>query len=279
MNLSRKSRKPRAGSRKRSPTLQCGGNSKVPPFIGGESREPTVGLISLGCAKNLVDSEKILGNLARAGFLICEDDKDAQVVIVNTCSFVRPAREESSVYIRELCRRKETGHLQGVVIVGCMAQQEGERLFKMFKQVDAVVGFKGYSEIDSVLRRVMEGEKGILVLGLPEKFEAETSRLLLTPPHYAYLRIAEGCDNTCTFCTIPAIKGGYRSKKSEEVLKEAVELASTGVKELILIAQDTAAYGRDLSGGDSQDIAGLLRRLNAVMDWNGFAFCMRIPRV
>jgi ribosomal protein S12 methylthiotransferase len=272
--LRKKSREPKAESLAAAPARR----NKAAEFIlrvidnadtesreqRAESRKVSVGLISLGCAKNLVDSEKILGTLAGDGFLICEDDKDAQIVIVNTCSFVAPAREESFFHIRELCRRKESGLLWGIVIAGCMAQQEGKNLFKMFRAVDAVVSFKGYPEIGSILRRILEGEKELAVLGLPEKFEAETSRLLLTPPHYAYLRIAEGCDNTCTFCTIPTIKGRYRSKKPEEVLKEARELASAGVRELILIAQDTAAYGTDLSGCDSQDIAALLRQINGV---------------
>ena len=216
-----------------------------------------------------MDSEKILGSLARSGFLICADDRDAQIVIVNTCSFVRPARKETFSHIRELCCRKEAGRLRGLVVAGCMAQQKGEKLFKMFKQIDAVVAFKGYPEIGPILRRILKGEKRITVLGIPDKFEVETSRLLLTLPHYAYLRIAEGCDNSCTFCTIPAIKGRYRSKKPDEVLKEARELASAGVKELILIAQDTAAYGSDLPNGESQDLASLLGNISAVegVEW------------
>ncbi|MFH1422061.1 MAG: 30S ribosomal protein S12 methylthiotransferase RimO [Planctomycetota bacterium] len=224
----------------------------------------SVGLVSLGCAKNLVDSEKILGNLATAGFAICADDADADIIIINTCSFVQPAREESLRCIKEFCRRKKEGKLQNIIVTGCLAQQEGADLFKKVKGVDAAVSFKYYPDIASILERLLIGEKRITAVGLPEKFDAEVSRLLLTFPHYAYLRVAEGCDNTCTFCTIPSIKGKYRSKPLAEIMKEANELTGAGVKELILIAQDTAAYGKDFQEADSTDIATVLKNLCSI---------------
>ncbi len=220
----------------------------------------TFGMVSLGCPKNLVDSEKIAASMLKGGFILCQDEASADVVIVNTCSFIAPAREESVSVINEFASLRRKGAIRALVVAGCMAQQERESLLEAHPEVDAAVSFSAYGHMAQIVRGFLE--KGVRVFEGEREYElgAETGRLLLSGPCSAYLRIAEGCSNACTFCTIPAIRGPLRSKPPAAVLEEAAELVKSGVRELVLIAQDTTAYGSDLD--EDTDLARLLVSLS-----------------
>ena len=210
-----------------------------------------MGLISLGCAKNEVDAERILGAAAEAGWLICGDPVDADVVVVNTCAFIEPAKGESLGAIRSALALKQAGACRAVVVAGCMAQRYGRELSRELPEVDAWVGLAEARRVHQVARDLLEGRlepPALLIPPLPATFGEEGSRLRITPKHYAYLRIAEGCDNRCSYCAIPIIRGPLRSKPVELCLAEARQLAQDGCRELILIAQDTTNYGLDLYG-------------------------------
>ncbi len=222
----------------------------------------TFGLVSLGCPKNLVDSEKIAASMLEGDFLLCEDEKTAEVVIVNTCCFIEPARKEALSVINELAELKRHGGIRALIVAGCMAQQEGEKLLETLPEVDAAVTFSAYPRIAALARCVLEKKDRFFEGEREYELQAETGRLILSGPYTAYLRIAEGCSNKCTFCTIPKIRGPFRSKTPEAVLEEARELAEFGIKELVVIAQDTTAYGSDLDEGI--DVAELLVRLSEV---------------
>jgi len=235
-------------------------------------REPVkVALVALGCVKNLVDSEKMLGALAEAGAVITADEADADVIVINTCGFLQLARAEAHEVIAEAVARKRAGRCRRVVVAGCLVQRDGRRLLRDVPGIDALVGVH---RRDDVVRAALAalghaakppGRKHRpapdLYLGEYHPHVAlDTARLRLTPRHYAYLRISEGCDQKCTFCTIPAIRGPMHSKPVEMVLAEARELVADGVRELNLIGQDTTGYGRDI--GYKPGLAGLLRRLD-----------------
>jgi ribosomal protein S12 methylthiotransferase len=222
----------------------------------------TFGLVSLGCPKNLVDSEKIAARMLEAGFLLCEDEKTAEVVIVNTCCFIAPAREEALSVINEFADLKRRKGIEALVVAGCMAQQEGEKLLETHPGVDAAVSFSAYPRIAALVRRVLDRRERFFEGEREYELGPETGRLILSGPYTAYLRIAEGCSNACTFCTIPAIRGPLRSKLPEAVLEEARELAAFGIRELVVIAQDTTAYGSDLD--ENIEVAELLARLSEI---------------
>lgn len=221
-----------------------------------------VGLVSLGCAKNLVDSEIMLGLLAREGMEITPDARSADVLVVNTCGFIGEAQAESVETILELAQEKEKGRCRALVVTGCLAQEQKDALLQEIPEIDAVVGTGHFPEIVEVARRALAGERVVVhsdrrradVTGLP--------RILATPPGTAYLKIAEGCDNACTFCAIPRFRGGFQSRTVEDLVREARDLAARGVRELILVAQDSSAFGRDLTPPSS--LAHLLRRLSEV---------------
>jgi ribosomal protein S12 methylthiotransferase len=211
------------------------------------NREVNVGLISLGCPKNTVDSETMLGKLAHEGFCIVGDIEMADAVIVNTCGFIEPARQEAIEQLKEAAWYKENGRLKCVIAAGCLAQRMGKELLEQVPQIDAIVGL---SDRDKIARIVADSVKSFekrCYLSQDNDFVADDrGRLLTTPPHYAYLRISEGCDRHCAFCTIPGIRGRFRSKELKAVAREALELSQSGVKELIIIAQDSSYYGKDL---------------------------------
>ena len=212
-----------------------------------EQRIARIGIVSLGCPKNMVDSEVLLGRIGAEGYVIVADPHDADLVMVNTCGFLQAAREESLGVLRELAALKGKGRIRGILVVGCMAELYREKLRREVPEIDGVLGLNRYGEIGAAIGRILSGGEPFVWPGeqIPT-FEAEVGRLRLTPRHYAYLRIAEGCDHTCSFCLIPAIKGPYRSKEPRAVLREAEELVADGAVELNLIAQDTTNYGRDL---------------------------------
>ncbi len=230
------------------------------------SRPTRVAFVSLGCAKNLVDSEKMLGQLAEAGCVITAEEADADVVVVNTCGFLSAAREEALETIHGVTRLKESAGVKRVVVTGCLVQRDGEALLKAAPGIDALVGVNNR---DDVVRAVLAGRsKGRKGRRSVDRFlgayyphvDDDTARLRITPKHYAYLRISEGCDQKCTFCTIPAIRGPMHSKPPQAILAEARELVADGAVEINLIGQDTTSYGADLE--DRPGLAGLLRRLN-----------------
>ncbi|MBE3097978.1 MAG: 30S ribosomal protein S12 methylthiotransferase RimO [Planctomycetes bacterium] len=231
---------------------------------------PTVALVSLGCPKNLVDSERMLAGLALGGFAVTTDADGADVAIVNTCAFLDLARAESDQHLDALEALKRRGRLGRIVVAGCMAQRYGRQVLQRHPGVDAVVGIAGRDELAGICRRVLSrprqkrgrarpGAARPLVCVGPHAAAPpdDRERLRLTPRHYAYLRISEGCDNRCAYCAIPEIRGPLRSKPPDQVLAEAEELVADGAKELILIAQDTTAYGRDFAAHDGRLAAGL----------------------
>jgi ribosomal protein S12 methylthiotransferase len=237
----------------------------------------TYAFVSLGCPKNLVDSERMLGKLAQEGYALVADADGADVVVVNTCGFIEPARQESLAVIREMLSLKRKGKVGAVVVAGCLAERKKEELLDEVPEVDHILGVFGREEIAQVVDRTLLGPKRLrgdtaaeqrsLFRPAPVRSQDDTARLRITPRHYAYLKISEGCDRLCTFCAIPGMRGKHVTKPLEEVLREARELAADGVRELIVVAQDTTYYGMDLYG--RVRLAELLRRLNEVdgLEW------------
>jgi len=207
-----------------------------------------VALIHLGCARNLIDSELILGRMAEEGLVVTGDPSEAHTVVLNTCSFIGPAREESHGAIRDLVERKQAGDLGAVVVAGCLVQRYRRTLERQYPDVDMFAEISDYRALARNIRSMSEGEKHQRYLEGPGLREPrrEGARLLATPGSYAYLRISHGCDHTCSFCAIPSIRGPHRSKRPAAVLEEAEELIAAGVKELVLVAEDSTAWGRDL---------------------------------
>src|SRR5438067_2414328 len=225
--------------------------------------------ISLGCPKNLVDSERMLGKLAQDGYALQPDAEGADVVVVNTCGFIEPARQESLAVIREMLELKKAGKVGAVVVAGCMAERQREVLLEAVPEVDQIVGVFGREEIAQVVDRAVShsDEQRSLFRPAPVRALEDTSRLRITPRHYAYLKISEGCDRLCTYCAIPKMRGKHITKPIEEVIREARELAADGVRELIVVAQDTTYYGFDLYGRTR--LADLIRELDKVdgIEW------------
>jgi len=208
----------------------------------------TVSLVHLGCARNLIDSEVMLARMAEEGCLVSGSLDDAEVGIVNTCSFIGPARAESEGAIRALVERKQRGELRAVVVAGCLVQRYRHELLGRFPEVDLFAEISDYAALARAVRALgtpLAGPRYLSNGGLRAP-EREGSRLLATPGSYAYLRISHGCDHTCAFCAIPSIRGPHRSKRPEAVLDEARELIGAGVKELVLVAEDSTAWGRDI---------------------------------
>jgi ribosomal protein S12 methylthiotransferase len=230
-------------------------------------RETRVSFVSLGCAKNLVDSEKMLGQLAEAGCAITNDEDHADVMVINTCGFLEASRTEAEAIIGAALERKSAGKLKRVVVAGCLVQRDREEVLKRNPGIDSLVGVNNRDDIVRAVTGIAKRGKAAAVdvfLGDYHPFvQIDTARLRLTPRHYAYLRISEGCDQKCTFCTIPSIRGRMHCKPPHMVLAEARELVEDGAVELNLIGQDTTSYGigeDPLEGG----LAGLLRQLNGV---------------
>ena len=219
---------------------------------------------TLGCSKNLVDSEQMLGILDDE-YTLCDEAQDADIVIVNTCSFIHDAREESIGTILDLAKLKKDGHLEKLLVTGCLSQRYPEDLLVEIPEIDAVVGTGNFFKIGEVLKNIESGSKEkIFVESIDLLIPEDLPRILTTPSHYAYLKIAEGCDNLCTYCIIPKLRGKYRSRKIEDIVEEAKDLALLGIKEFIVIAQDTTRYGMDLYGGPKLDL--LLDELSKIED-------------
>lgn len=225
-----------------------------------------VSLISLGCARNLVDSEVLLGHVVEEGLQVVTDPEDADVVVVNTCGFIDTAKQESIDTILSVARLKQDGGLKGVVAVGCLAQRYGDELKRSVPELDAVFGLSDYSGVPAVVRRIVNGSARRWVAtvdgGRPKGPRSDQKRFLLTPKSFAYLRISEGCDHTCTFCAIPSMRGRNRSKPIDVLVEEARGLAAAGVQELVVVAEDSTAYGLDTTR--KRQIHVLLERLGEV---------------
>ena len=238
-----------------------------------------IGVVSLGCPKNLVDSETMLGLIHEDNFEITNDPAEAEIIIVNTCGFIESAKEESINTILQMAEYKKSGSCRYIIVTGCLGQRYADELFNELPEVDAIAGVEVYDEIGSIIKRVMNGERFIMLeRSKPDVIYTSKDtflpRILTTPPYTAYLKIAEGCDNCCSYCAIPSIRGPYRSKPMEQVLKEARALADGGVKELIVVAQDTTRYGEDLPGGRLL-LADLLKELNKIesLKWIRVMYC------
>lgn len=225
-----------------------------------------IGMISLGCPKNQVDAEVMLAKLQNDGFEIVNDPMDADLVIVNTCGFIEDAKKESIENILDMISYKEDCPELKVLVTGCLAQRYQSEILNEIPEVDGVIGIGANEDICDVCNRLIAGKK---VEEYPEKtnLKIEGDRMLTTPPYSAYLKIAEGCSNHCTYCAIPAIRGEFRSRPSESILSEAQKLAAEGVKELVVVAQDTTRYGEDLYGKNA--LVPLLRALSKVegIEW------------
>src|SRR6478672_11802539 len=235
----------------------------------------TYAFVSLGCPKNTVDSERMLGKLAQDGYALSADADGADVVVVNTCGFIEPARQESLAVIREMLALKEQGRVGAVVVAGCMAERQRDVLLEQVPGVDQIVGVFGREDIAQVVDRAIahRDEQRSLFRPAPVRALEDTARLRITPRHFAYLKISEGCDRLCTYCAIPQMRGKHVTKPIEEVVREARELAADGVRELIIVAQDTTYYGLDLYGRTR--LAELLRELDRIdgIEWIRVLYC------
>lgn len=225
-----------------------------------------IGMISLGCPKNQVDAEIMLSKLQNDGFEIVTDPIDADIVIVNTCGFIEDAKCESIENVLDMVSMKEEAPRLKVLVTGCLAERYQSEIFAEIPETDAVIGIGANEDICEICNRIIEGER---VEEFPDKanLKIEGDRVLTTPPYSAYLKIAEGCSNHCTYCAIPSIRGEYRSRPSESILAEAKKLAGEGVKELVVVAQDTTRYGEDLYGKNA--LVPMLKALSAIegIEW------------
>ena len=229
--------------------------------------------VSLGCDKNLVDSEHMLGLLAGRGYEMTDEESDADVIIINTCCFIHDAKEESVSGILEMAEYRREGKCRALVVAGCMAQRYGQEILDEIPEVDAVLGTNSYAKLPEILDEILSGSRKLILeplTGLPDN---GGKRVMTTGGHYEYLKIAEGCDKHCTYCIIPSLRGSYRSVPMEELLAEAESLAADGVKELILVAQETTVYGKDLYGRKSLHV--LLKRLCEIpsLRWIRILYC------
>ena len=229
--------------------------------------------ISLGCDKNLVDTEKMLGLLGHEGYSFVDDETVADIIVVNTCCFIGDAKEESINTILDMARMKEEGQCKALIVTGCLAQRYKEEITTEIPEVDAVLGTTSYEEIAKAVKTALGGEKMHVFESIDAPVSPATDRLVTTGGHYAFLKIAEGCDKRCTYCIIPYLRGKFRSVPMEQLIHEAEELAEKGVKELILVAQETTLYGKDLYG--EKKLPELLKRLAAIdgIQWIRLQYC------
>ncbi|HHT87839.1 MAG TPA: 30S ribosomal protein S12 methylthiotransferase RimO [Clostridiales bacterium] len=229
--------------------------------------------ISLGCDKNLVDSENMLGILHDNGYIITDNESKADIIIINTCCFIHDAKEESIETILEMADYKKIGNLKALIVTGCLAERYKDEILEEIPEVDALLGTTAISEILHVIDEVMDGKKHTCFADLNRQPAIISKRVISTVPYYSYLKIAEGCDKHCTYCIIPKLRGKYRSRAMDELTDEASYLASNGVKELILVAQETTLYGVDLYG--KKALPELLRRLCKIsgIEWIRLLYC------
>lgn len=219
----------------------------------------TIGFISLGCAKNQVDCERMMFRVQEAGYTVSDGVVDCDVVVINTCGFIDSAKSEAIDHILRVAELKKAGRVGKILVTGCLSQRYPDEIRQELPEVDGVLGTGSYTEIVPAIEELLE-DKHVEDLGSIDAPEVETGRIMTTPAHYAYIKIAEGCDNRCAYCIIPYLRGRYRSRQMDDILYEARMLAESGVKELIVVAQDTSRYGTDLPG-HKRLLAPLLREL------------------
>ena len=229
--------------------------------------------ISLGCDKNLVDSEVMLGLLDKKGYQIVDSEEDADIIVVNTCCFIHDAKEESIQTILEMAEYKKEGKLKALIVTGCLAQRYQQEIIDEIPEVDAVLGTTSYDHIVEAVEEALAGNGHVVLEDVDALPDVKEKRLVTTGGHYAYMKIDEGCDKHCTYCIIPKLRGNYRSVPMEKLLAEAKDLADQGVKELILVAQETTVYGKDLYGEKS--LHKLLRELCKIsgIQWIRILYC------
>ena len=229
--------------------------------------------ISLGCDKNLVDTEVMLGMLASRGYEMTNDEQEADIIVINTCCFIHDAKEESIQNILEMAEYKKNGSAKALIVTGCMAERYRQEILDEIPEVDEVLGTTAYDRILDAVDAALAGQHEVMTADLDALPLPETKRLVTTGGHFAYLKIAVGCDKHCTYCIIPKIRGNFRSVPMERLLKEAQDLAEQGVKELILVAQETTLYGKDLYGEKS--LPKLLRELCKIsgIRWIRILYC------
>lgn len=229
--------------------------------------------ISLGCDKNLVDTEVMLGMLASRGYEMTNEEQEADIIVINTCCFIHDAKEESIQNILEMAEYKKNGSAKALIVTGCMAERYRQEILDEIPEVDEVLGTTAYDRILDAVDAALAGQHEVMTADLDALPLPETKRLVTTGGHFAYLKIAEGCDKHCTYCIIPKIRGNFRSVPMERLLKEAQDLAEQGVKELILVAQETTLYGKDLYGEKS--LPKLLRELCKIsgIRWIRILYC------
>lgn len=229
--------------------------------------------VSLGCDKNLVDSEEMLGALTSGGYRITDDESKADVIIINTCCFIHDAKEESIQTILEMASYKEQGNCKALIVTGCLAQRYKEEITQEIPEVDAVLGTNSQDSILEAVSKALEGKVTHIFTPLEGIPDLPGKRMMTTGGYYEYLKIAEGCDKHCTYCIIPSIRGSYRSVPMEKLISQAEELAEQGVKELILVAQETTLYGKDLYGEKSLHL--LLKKLCQIpgIQWVRILYC------
>lgn len=229
--------------------------------------------ISLGCDKNLTDTEVMLGLLASRGYEMTDDECEADIIVINTCCFIHDAKEESIQNILEMAEYKKEGSLKALIVTGCLAQRYRQEILDEIPEVDAVLGTTAYDQILDAVDEALKGQNSVRMEDLQSLPKVEAKRQVTTGGHFAYMKIAEGCDKHCTYCIIPKIRGRFRSRPMEELIREAEELAEQGVKELILVAQETTLYGKDLYGEKSLPV--LLRKLCKIsgLRWIRVLYC------
>lgn len=231
-----------------------------------------VGMVSLGCPKNQVDAEQILYRLREDGYEIVADAGLADVVVVNTCGFIESAKQESIDTILEFCQLKKEGRIKSIIVTGCLAERYKHEILAEIPEADAVVGIGSNAKLSKIIKESLEGTQ-VESYGKKEELDICQRRIVSTGPFFAYIKIAEGCDNRCTYCAIPDIRGHYRSRDMESILDEAKWLAENGIKEIIVVAQDTTRYGEDLYG--ESKLPELLRKLGAIegLKWIRVLYC------
>ena len=223
-----------------------------------------VGFISLGCAKNQVDCERMMYRVQEAGHTVKADIVGSDVVVINTCGFIDSAKSEAIDFILQTAALKQEGLVGKILVTGCLSQRYQDEIIRELPEVDGILGTGSYTEVVSAIDRLLEDEQ-VREFGSIDAPEQETGRILTTPEHYAYLKVAEGCDNRCSYCIIPYLRGKFRSRQMDDVLYEARLLVASGVKEMIVVAQDTSRYGSDLNDGKSL-LPELLRQMCAIED-------------
>ena len=229
--------------------------------------------ISLGCDKNLVDTEVMLGLLASRGYEMTDDEQEADIIVLNTCCFIHDAKEESIQNILEMAELKKEGKVKALIVTGCLAERYKDEILEEIPEVDEVLGTTAYDKILDAVDAALEGDQEVILSDIDALPLPETKRLVTTGGHFAYLKIAEGCDKHCTYCIIPKVRGNYRSVPMERLVNEARDLAEQGVKELILVAQETTLYGKDLYGEKSlHKLVRALCNINGIR-WIRILYC------